>query len=81
MLLQTLDITEQSIADDTDSLESIKKTLHDSWATKRPGFGNETVCYLNSEISRLTLLNISFEQKLAPSVSLIRRSVTGCALR
>jgi hypothetical protein len=67
MLLQTIDVNKQSIADNTDALESIKKNV-----TRL--MGNEVVldsgmkqfASLSSEISRLTLLNISLAQKLEP---------------
>lgn len=67
LLLQTIDINKQSIADNTDALESIKKNV-----TRL--MGNELVldsgmkqfASLSSEISRLTLLNIGLQQKLEP---------------
>lgn len=67
MLLQTIGVNKQSIADNTDALESIKKNV-----TRL--MGNEVVldsgmkqfASLSSEISRLTLLNIGLQQKLEP---------------
>jgi uncharacterized protein involved in exopolysaccharide biosynthesis len=67
LLLQTIEINKQSIADNTDALESIKKNV-----TRL--MGNEAVldssmkqfANLSTEISRLTLQNISLAQKLEP---------------
>jgi hypothetical protein len=67
LLLQTIDINKQSIADNTDALESIKKNV-----TRL--MGNEVIldsgmkqfAILSAEISKLTLLNMSLTQKLEP---------------
>jgi hypothetical protein len=67
LLLQTIDINKQTIADSTDALEIIKKNV-----TRL--MGNEVVLdlgirqfvLLGAEISRLKLLNLSLAQKLEP---------------
>ncbi len=67
LFLQTIDINKQSIADNTDALESIKKNV-----TRLMGnelildSGMKQFATLSAEISRLTLQNISLAQKLEP---------------
>ena len=66
-LLKTIDINNENIADNTDALDSIKKTVSRL-------MGNEVVldsgmrhfASLNNEISRLKMLNLDLAQRLEP---------------